>query len=158
MSYRFHRHFTLEEANTLLPAVREAFRQIHQLVHTKTPADPGISTPEDLALGDCQPSIGNGHDGNGRSHVVHQNAQLSGLSFQQRASTVKEMLVSLQRFGIVVQDVMRGLIDFPCLYQGREVFLCYELSDGDEIRFYHELEDGYPGRHPITDDFRSPQG
>ncbi len=159
MTYQFERHFTLQEANALLPAVREAFQHIHVLVKTKGPG-PGepepLGPPEDHngasnENGHTEGGNGNGH-ANGKAHVTHKT-EASVLSFQERATTVKEMLVSLQRFGIVVQDVMRGLIDFPCLYLGREVFLCYELSDGDTIQFYHEIEAGYAGRYPITSDF-----
>jgi len=41
-----------------------------------------------------------------------------------------------------------GLVDFPGLIDGREVFFCWK-SDEDDIEFYHELEEGFAGRKPI---------
>ena len=50
--------------------------------------------------------------------------------------------------GIVVRDIDRGLIDFPAILEGREVYLCWEL-DEDGIGFWHDLESGYGGRQPL---------
>lgn len=52
----------------------------------------------------------------------------------------------------MIQDVSRGLIDFPAIIGGDEVFLCYELTDGDSITTYHHLDAGYAGRQPLPDD------
>ena len=46
------------------------------------------------------------------------------------------------------EDVDRGLIDFPALRDGNEVYLCWELGE-DEITHWHELDDGYGGRTPL---------
>ena len=50
--------------------------------------------------------------------------------------------------GIVVRDIDRGLIDFPAILDGREVYLCWEL-DEDGVAFWHDLESGYGGRQPL---------
>jgi hypothetical protein len=42
----------------------------------------------------------------------------------------------------------RGLVDFPALLGGKEVFLCWE-SDEDDIEFWHDLESGYGGRERL---------
>ena len=48
----------------------------------------------------------------------------------------------------MLQDLHRGLIDFPALMSGREVFLCWE--DGEEaVEFWHDLDAGYAGRERI---------
>jgi hypothetical protein len=50
--------------------------------------------------------------------------------------------------GIQIKDLDRGLVDFPHLRNGREVFLCWELED-DDIEFWHDLDAGYPGRERL---------
>jgi hypothetical protein len=45
------------------------------------------------------------------------------------------------------------LIDFPALYQGREVLLCWKLGE-DRIAFWHGVDEGFRGRKPIDDEFR----
>src|SRR3954468_9237246 len=69
--------------------------------------------------------------------------------------TVGEAFVELQTsvaaFGerdIVLRDLDRGLIDFPSLRDGAEVYLCW--IDGEpDIEFWHELDAGYAGRRPL---------
>jgi hypothetical protein len=41
-----------------------------------------------------------------------------------------------------------GLVDFPAIINGEEVLLCWR-SDEEEIKYYHNYEDGYAGRKPI---------
>ncbi len=57
-------------------------------------------------------------------------------------------LGELQAVEIVVRDIDRGLIDFPSIRDGEEVYLCW-LLDEDEIRFWHEPEAGFAGRKPL---------
>ena len=62
---------------------------------------------------------------------------------------VRELLARSRQLGIVVRDIDRGLIDFPAIRDGREVYLCWEL-DEERIGFWHDLESGYGGRQPLA--------
>lgn len=50
---------------------------------------------------------------------------------------------------IVVRDVDRGLIDFPAMRDGVEVYLCWLVDDEESIGFWHEPEAGFAGRRPL---------
>ena len=52
--------------------------------------------------------------------------------------------------GITLRDIERGLIDFPALVSGRQVWLCWQLGE-DRIGFWHELDEGFGGRRPIAE-------
>ena len=54
----------------------------------------------------------------------------------------------LEAVDIVLRDVDRGLIDFPAVRGGAEVYLCW-LLDEDEIGYWHEPDAGFPGRRPL---------
>ena len=41
-----------------------------------------------------------------------------------------------------------GLVDFPHLRDGREVYLCWRMGE-DQIRYWHEIEAGFGGRQPL---------
>ena len=47
-----------------------------------------------------------------------------------------------------MRDIDRGLIDFPAIRDGAEVYLCW-LVDEDEIGFWHERDAGFAGRRPL---------
>ena len=50
---------------------------------------------------------------------------------------------------IVLRDVDRGLIDFPAMRDGIEVYLCWLVDDEESIGFWHEPEAGFAGRRPL---------
>lgn len=73
---------------------------------------------------------------------LHEHHQLSADLFK--------ILESLERLGVVVKNFDTGLVDFPCLFEGREIFLCWKLGE-PRISYWHELEDGFAGRKEIVD-------
>lgn len=56
----------------------------------------------------------------------------------------------IDSLGISLRDIERGLIDFPALVSGRQVWLCWQLGESD-VAFWHELESGFGGRRPLAE-------
>lgn len=65
---------------------------------------------------------------------------------------LREPLAALEAMGVQVKDLEIGLVDFPTLYRGREVLLCWRIDEPD-IAWWHGLEEGYRGRKPVDGDF-----
>ncbi len=63
---------------------------------------------------------------------------------------VRRLLAAVQELGIVVRDIDRGLIDFPAMVDGEEVYLCWQF-DEDGIAWWHDLESGFGGRQPLDE-------
>ena len=59
-------------------------------------------------------------------------------------------LEALERQGCIIKDIEQGLVDFPCIFQGRDVFLCWRLGE-EQLRYWHEIDNGYAERKPIVD-------
>jgi hypothetical protein len=55
----------------------------------------------------------------------------------------------LEAVEIVLRDVNRGLIDFPAMRDGVEVYLCWLVDDEESIGFWHDPEAGFAGRRPL---------
>ena len=64
--------------------------------------------------------------------------------------SMRSALIELREMEIVLRDLDRGLVDFPSLRDGREVYLCWEEGE-DEIGFWHEPDAGYGGRQALDD-------
>jgi hypothetical protein len=47
-----------------------------------------------------------------------------------------------------VRDIEQGLIDFPGLRGGRQIYLCWRLGE-DAVNFWHDRETGFAGRQPL---------
>jgi hypothetical protein len=54
----------------------------------------------------------------------------------------------LDDWGIVLRDIRSGLLDFPALVNGRQVWLCWRLGE-DRIDWWHELSTGFESRQPL---------
>lgn len=124
---RHDRHFTLAEARALLPWVTSALAALREARAQLTDAEAR------RAIAGGSVSNGGGHPGKvvGEAFVALQRG-----------------LAAFQQRGIVLRDLDRGLIDFPSLRDGEEVYLCWLDGEAD-IEFWHELDTGYAGRHPL---------
>jgi len=61
---------------------------------------------------------------------------------------LNELLDELHQVGVELKDFEKGLIDFPSVHQGREVYLCWRRGD-QRIESWHEVDAGYAGRQTI---------
>lgn len=126
MEQRFHKHYTREEAQALLPQLREWLQRLNDL-------------RQDLERSDQRLTA-----------LMHPGQDLGGELVNQRIRTLadmQELLGEFQRREIQIKDLERGLVDFPAIIAGREVFLCWE-RDEDSVEFWHDLDTGYSGREP----------
>src|SRR5438552_1977050 len=127
MTYRFRKHYTRDEARALLPTIRKWLDQVAQLrkrlEHYEQQLNPLLAAGADLG-------------GELVNRYVHTIAE------------VKEVLLEFGRREIQIKDLDRGLIDFPAIRGGKEVFLCWE-QDEEDIEYWHELESGYAGREKL---------
>lgn len=121
------RHFTKEEANAMLPQLTALLSQLREAKEELTDTD------AHEALSEAGPTNGGGDQG-----------RQVGIAFLE----VRRLLETLEEAGLVLRDIDRGLIDFPALIDGREVYLCWELGE-DEVGYWHDLEGGYGGREPL---------
>ena len=130
MSPAHGRHYSLEEASALLPRVAE-------LLATMRRARDQLGDAESRqALEEAGQSNGGGHAG-----------KVVSAGFLE----LRESMLELREREIVLRDLDRGLVDFPALRDGREVYLCWEEGE-PEIGFWHEPDAGFAGRRPLDDD------
>jgi hypothetical protein len=123
------RHYTLEQATAVRGWVTDRIDSIRQsqarLVALGAHARAGIDS--------LDPQTGGSYPG--REVAV----ALVALS---------RALNELDAVDVVVRDIERGLVDFPALREGEEVYLCW-LLDEDEIGFWHAPDGGFAGRQPL---------
>ncbi|HEX8938702.1 MAG TPA: DUF2203 domain-containing protein [Candidatus Limnocylindrales bacterium] len=56
----------------------------------------------------------------------------------------------LDEWSIQLRDIESGLIDFPALVAGRQVWLCWRLGE-EQVDWWHELSAGVAGRQRLED-------
>lgn len=72
-----------------------------------------------------------------------------GMNYLAALTELAELTNELDSLGIQLKDFALGLIDFPCMYEGRVVFLCWKLGEGNKIEWWHDVEAGFAGRQPL---------
>jgi len=122
--------FTIEDANALLPTVRGIVRRV-QRAYARVSA-----SQEQARLAAEGAARGGGGMEGGPAYV---------LSLTELAEASGEM----ETLGVQIKDYERGLIDFPTLREGRVVLLCWQMGEGDELEWWHDLETGFAGRQPL---------
>ena len=121
------RHFTLAEANALLPRLGDLLSRLREAKDELTDEE------AHEALSEAAPANGGGDHG-----------KSVGVAFLE----VRRLLETIEQSGLVLRDIDRGLVDFPAVVDGREIYLCWELGE-DEVGYWHDLDAGYGGREPL---------
>jgi hypothetical protein len=124
---QFSKHYTIEEARALLPAIRQWLLQLETCQQRLQSLDERVAA------------------------LLAKGGDIGGEPVNQSIKTLAQCQQTLQEFRrrqIQVKDLRRGLLDFPSLRNGREVFLCWE-KDEEDIEFWHDLETGYGGRERL---------
>ena len=122
--------FTVAEANALLPTVRTILNRI-QRAHKR------LGSYHEAAK---TAAVGAEQGGGGFD---------DGLRYATLLIELTSQTSELETLGIQLKDFDRGLVDFPSLRDGRVVLLCWQLDEGDEVEWWHDVEDGFAGRTPI---------
>lgn len=120
------RLFTADEANGVLPELRERLATIRrsrqvifreaELVKEKVVADGG--------------------------------GAYAGRRYWEATTALREQLEWLAAEGILLRDPETGLVDFPAELDGRRVYLCWRSGE-DRVGSWHPLDTGFSGRRPL---------
>ena len=124
---RYSRHYTVEEARALIPQLAGWLDEINQL-----------SDQQESCRAWQEAMFQQGHD-------------LGGDQVEGEIKNLNRLLQIMNEFKtreILIKDLSRGLVDFPSMMGGREVFLCWEKGQQDII-YWHELDSGFAGRQTI---------
>jgi hypothetical protein len=129
------RIFTQDEARALLPEVR---RHAERLVAGRADQLAAQARLAEITAA----ASGNGHGLDGELLVTLRD------EIARAESELASALSALHALGVVVKDLDAGLVDFPALRDGEDVYLCWQLGEED-VAWWHGLEEGFRGRKPL---------
>lgn len=127
MIHQFQKHYTRDEARALLPHIRQWLAETKRLRRALEKRERRL---EGLS--------GTGADLGGEVVDI----------WVRTLAELNEVFREFQQREIQIKDLDRGLIDFPAVVGGREVFLCWEEGEED-IDYWHDLDAGYAGRERL---------
>ena len=124
----FEKHFSVEEANAMLPELRGLMTQVRE-------ARDQLAVHWEEALPILKAAGTNGGGKPATACVVD-------------LLRLNQVVRAVASRGVLIKDIVEGLVDFPHLRNGEEVFLCWKLGE-ERVAYWHDLDSGYPGRQPV---------
>jgi len=124
----FQRLFSVEEANALLPRLREILDDVALHRDALREKAPHMEPVLRAAMG----------NGGGRA----------ASEYGVEAYNLYLAIERIRALGVVLKDLDMGLLDFPHEREGRVVFLCWHPPE-ERVEYWHDLDAGYAGRQPL---------
>ena len=126
-------------------AANDALREVGPLLATLADQREELVRLRDRALATPSPSGGQSPD-----ELDPEAARLIRLRMQGVIDQMTAAVARIDALGITLRDIERGLIDFPALANGRQVWLCWRLGEGD-VDWWHGVDEGFAGRRRLAD-------
>jgi hypothetical protein len=122
-------HFTLEQANKLLPSVIQKFNNVVSAKNEVVRIQSDFETnPKYMA--------------NFKDYIIKKQDLNSAIT------NFYKSIEDLEATGVSVKSIDQGLLDFPSLMFNEEIWLCWKQGEA-EIKFWHGKDEGFNGRKPI---------
>jgi hypothetical protein len=145
------RFYSLDDANAAIPELRGILTRLRdqraELIRLRDEVverQSAVETPSDAATG----AVGPGRAGDQQraaADLRRSRLRMQGVIDQMQAGVAR-----IDELGITLRDIESGLIDFPALVTGRQVWLCWRLGE-DDVDWWHELSTGIAGRRPLAE-------
>lgn len=132
------RTFTLQEAQSLLPILESLLRSAidgKKLVETVDQELQELAHQVFLKGGMLVNVVG----------MARRKAER-----EKAIQRVKDAIAEIDATGVQVKDLEIGLLDFPCVVDGRTVLLCWKLGE-KSVTHWHTPSEGFAGRKPIDE-------
>lgn len=143
------RFYTIDSANERLPEVRAILERLREqraeLIALREELHARRQPPETTANDRPAERAPEGRRARAASEAEALRLRMRGVIDQMEAAV--QQLVD---WDISLLDIESGLVDFPALANGRQIWLCWRLGE-DQIGWWHELEAGFAGRRPLID-------
>jgi hypothetical protein len=130
------KYFTLREAQDLLPFIAPQLEQAREQKRRMDKLDEELSraSAQIMVLGGSIPP---------RNRLAQTR-----LDRDQFAEHLKESVSKIVETGCLIKDLEVGLVDFPALMRGEEIYLCWKLGE-HRIEYWHGIDEGFAGRKLI---------
>jgi hypothetical protein len=125
--YAHERHYTVEQAEAARPWVAQRVERIQEgLRELRSPAARAVFDEMDATTGGAW----------------------AGSAIAGAALDLLIAAEQLEAMDIVLRDADRGLVDFPSIRDGEEIYLCW-LADEPRVAYWHQPDAGFAGRRPL---------
>lgn len=136
------KYFTREEADALLPVIQEELKNIHVL---KQDFDQKYRQREKMRMSLQRSGQSGANESRNHNTVFRLEARLDFIEIEMNTH-----IENIHRNGALLKSMETGLIDFPAIFDGEEVFLCWKWGESC-VQYYHTTNQGFADRKKIEE-------
>lgn len=129
------RYFTLKEAQELVVWLEEMFQALKPLRQKLSSLNDEIQKLETTITS-------NGGGGVGEKLADHRS------TLKKTTHLIEKNVRLIHDRGILIKSIEDGLVDFPSMREGHEIYLCWRVGE-PEIQYWHEVDTGFASREPL---------
>lgn len=141
------RFFDLDAANAAVPQVDGILavlaEQRAELVRLRDEVLAGGS-------GEGAPTIVAERPADVEAALIADELRLTRLRMQGLIDQMAAGVARIDALGLTLRDIEHGLVDFPALVEGRQVWLCWQRGE-PAIGWWHGLDTGFSDRRPLAE-------
>lgn len=143
------RFYDLDRANARIPELREILESLRsQLAELTRLRDTVL---ERQSAVEATTEAGPGAQGRAADDdEPDDELRLIRLRMQGLIDQMQAGVARIDALGINLRDIPSGLIDFPALASGRQIWLCWRLGEED-VEWWHEASTGFSDRRPLIE-------
>ena len=123
-----HKYFSVEEANSFIPKLLIDIPRIQSLMKSL------VCEYTDVRKA--------------REKVQFNGGSFQGVDYINCVLKINSLTEGLESKGCILKGIEHGLVDFPCLRDGKEVYLCWKNPE-ERIEYWHDIQSGFTGRQRI---------
>jgi len=127
--------FSLDRANALIPRIAPLVEEL-------------LAKRRDLAIALLEQSTTAGEVELPASRLAGVRAPFPSPRYGERKSEIVRLIHRIEGFGCIVKDIDLGLLDFPSVRDGEEIYLCWKLGEA-KVSHWHGIDEGFPLRKPV---------
>jgi hypothetical protein len=128
------RYYRLDEANERLGELRPLLQKLRD---------------DRNSVAELQQKIRDVRSNNGSADHAAEIGRIED-EMRKIVGEMKDAVDQVDEWGVALRDIGTGLIDFPALANGRPIWLCWRLGEGD-IGWWHEADSGFDSRRRLTE-------
>jgi hypothetical protein len=153
------RYYTLDAANAAVPeldgiveVLAEQRAELVRLRDEVLAAGSGAGDGATTAVADrsSRPAAESAGETQAADPPIVDDLRLTRLRMQGLIDQMAAGVARIDGLGLTLRDIEHGLVDFPALVAGRQVWLCWQRGE-TAIGFWHDLETGFSGRRPLAE-------
>lgn len=142
------RFYDLDRANARVPELREILESLRSQLAELTRLRDAVLDRQSAV--EAATEAGSAGPGRAADDEPGDELRLIRLRMQGLIDQMQAGVARIDGLGITLRDIPTGLIDFPALAGGRQIWLCWRLGEED-VEWWHEVSAGFSDRRPLID-------